>query len=108
MGKAVVSTSIGAEGLEVTQGENILITDQPTEFANYVIILMSDTHFRNRIGSNGRQLVKKKYDWRPIVSSLLEALRNRLPGGRGAKEFISRYTKMATPSPISLKKQASL
>lgn len=65
-GKAVVSTSVGCEGLEVTPGENILIGDSPNEFANQVVNLLKDEKLRMELGANARKLVVEKYSWKKI------------------------------------------
>ncbi len=62
-GKAVVSTSVGCEGLEVTPGENILIGDSSLEFSNQVVNLLKDERLRTKLGANGRKLVVEKYSW---------------------------------------------
>lgn len=61
-GRPVVSTSIGAEGLEVTNGENILIADDPEGFAARCVELLQNPEKKKRIASNAYQLVKEKYD----------------------------------------------
>lgn len=66
MGKAVVSTSIGCDGLEAVEGANILIRDDPQEFANAVIRVLSDDTLRRRIGVEGRRTVERSYDWNAI------------------------------------------
>jgi glycosyltransferase involved in cell wall biosynthesis len=63
MGKAVVSTSVGAEGLAVTHGHNIAIADEPEAFARQVIELLRDPAGRHALGSAGRQLVESRYSW---------------------------------------------
>ncbi|MYA98740.1 glycosyltransferase [Candidatus Poribacteria bacterium] len=50
MGKAIVSTSVGAEGLDLKDGEEIFIADEPTVFAETVIRLLTDPSLRRRIG----------------------------------------------------------
>jgi polysaccharide biosynthesis protein PslH len=67
MKKPVVSTSIGAEGLEIINGKNILIADQWDEFAEKIIILLENETFAKNIGNNARILVEKLYDWNKIV-----------------------------------------
>jgi glycosyltransferase involved in cell wall biosynthesis len=68
MGKAIVSTSIGCEGIEgVCNGSNILLADDPTEFAHHVIRLMNDRGLRLRLGAAGRQLVSDRYQWSAIA-----------------------------------------
>ena len=63
LGTPVVSTSKGAEGLEVTHGEDILIADEPEEFANGVVRLLEDRDLRARLSINGRRLVEETYSW---------------------------------------------
>lgn len=65
-GKAVVSTSVGCEGLEVTPGQDILIGDCPSEFANQVINLLKDEGLRMKLGASARKLVMEKYSWKEI------------------------------------------
>ena len=70
MGKAIVSTSVGAEGLDLKDGEEIFIADEPVAFADAVIRLLTDTPLRRRIGQNGRARVEQDYDWRRIGEKL--------------------------------------
>jgi glycosyltransferase involved in cell wall biosynthesis len=70
MGKAVVSTPLGAEGLEITDGEHVLIADEPSEFATKVIELLRDQGLREKLGRNGRRLVESRYDWSAIAPTL--------------------------------------
>lgn len=71
MGKAVVSTTVGAEGLALQNGEEIMIADDPTNFAHAVIQLLTDPALRKKIGENGRKRVEQDYDWRNIGNQLL-------------------------------------
>ena len=70
MGKAIVSTSVGAEGLDLKDGEEIFIADEPTGFAEAVTRLLTDASLRRRIGENGRARVERDYDWRSIGEKL--------------------------------------
>jgi glycosyltransferase involved in cell wall biosynthesis len=74
LGKPVVSTSIGAKGLDVTKGVNIIIADTPEEFANSVITLMKDKQLRQEIGKNARYLIIHKYSWEKLTDMLNVAL----------------------------------
>lgn len=74
MGKAVVSTSIGAEGLPVEQGKNILLADAPVEFAHQVVRLLNDSSERSRLGSAARLLVEQNYSWSAITAQFEAAL----------------------------------
>lgn len=66
LGTPVVSTTKGAEGLAVTAEENILIADQPEDFARQVVRLSGDAELRRRLSTNGRRLVEQRYSWKMI------------------------------------------
>ncbi|MBF0483975.1 MAG: glycosyltransferase [Candidatus Omnitrophica bacterium] len=73
MEKAVVSTSIGAEGIAYTKGKDIMIADTPEVFANTIRSLLSDTAKQKFLGKNGRELVCSQYDW-SIVGKKLNSI----------------------------------
>ncbi len=75
LGTPVVSTSKGAEGLEATPGEDILIADEPTAFAEAVLRLLDDRALRARLATNGRKLVESQYGWEGIGERLDQLLR---------------------------------
>jgi glycosyltransferase involved in cell wall biosynthesis len=66
LSKAVVSTSVGAEGIEYTENENIIIADNPQHFAHKVCELLSDVQRAVNLGTNARQLITDKYDSRIV------------------------------------------
>jgi sugar transferase (PEP-CTERM/EpsH1 system associated) len=70
MGTPVIATSTGAEGIEVTPGEDILIADEPADFAQQVIGLLNDAPLRQRLAQRGRQLMEAQYDWTSIAPRL--------------------------------------
>ena len=70
LGTPVVSTSVGCEGLEVKNKHNILIANNPVDFANKVIGLLTSATLWTEISQNGRDLVEKKYDWRRLAMVL--------------------------------------
>lgn len=72
LGRPVVSTTLGCEGLAVTHGENILIADTPADFAAQTIRLMNDEELKRRLILNGRRLVETTYDWEVIAQQLLQ------------------------------------
>jgi polysaccharide biosynthesis protein PslH len=74
MSKAVVSTSVGAEGLPVRSGDNILLADTPNDFADAVISLLRNREERKRLGASARTLVEEKYSWRKVSESFLRTL----------------------------------
>lgn len=66
MGKAIVSTSIGCEGLAAVDGHNILIRDDPDGFAAAVREVLANAPLRASLGANARQTVEQTYAW-PII-----------------------------------------
>jgi polysaccharide biosynthesis protein PslH len=70
MGKAVVSTSVGCEGLAARDGENILIRDDPAAFADAVVAVLQDEDLRRRLGAGARVTATTVYDWEVIGRSL--------------------------------------
>lgn len=91
MGKAIVSTSVGCEGIDVTDGENILVGDTPHEFAEKVMLAHTNEELRSRIQKNARTFVKK-YDWDNLCqiqeeayrkAAELHAVNERAVGGKG-------------------------
>jgi glycosyltransferase involved in cell wall biosynthesis len=61
--RAVVSTSLGAEGLESRHGRNILLADDPADFADAVSKLLESAELRTRIAAAGRVLYEENYTW---------------------------------------------
>jgi glycosyltransferase involved in cell wall biosynthesis len=82
MGKAVVSTTVGAEGLPVKNGRDILIADEPAAFAASVVRLLCDPAEAHRIGREARLLVESNYSWEAVAETF-EPILNRL-ATRGA------------------------
>jgi glycosyltransferase involved in cell wall biosynthesis len=67
MGKAVVSTAIGAEGLPLVDGEHFLQADEPAAFARSVVALLKDAARRRVLGAGGRRLVEERYSWPQVA-----------------------------------------
>jgi glycosyltransferase involved in cell wall biosynthesis len=78
MGKAVVSTSIGCEGLAAEDGRNILVRDDPESFARAVCDVLRDPALRRQLGAEGRRTVEQRYSWEQI-GELLTSLYTTLP-----------------------------
>jgi glycosyltransferase involved in cell wall biosynthesis len=68
-GLPIVSTSVGAEGIDVVPGENILIADQSEEFADGLRRVLQDRALSGRIATNGRSTVEARYDWRRVYEA---------------------------------------
>jgi polysaccharide biosynthesis protein PslH len=84
MGKAVVSTSIGCEGLDAVDGENILIRDDPGEFAAAVRTVLADGLLRERLGRAGRRTVEESYSWEVIGRAMIEEYRALIEPASGS------------------------
>jgi len=67
MGKAIVSTPVGAEGLPVTHGRDILLDAEPEGFARYLLELLRDDGRRRELGEAGRRLVTEKFTWDAVA-----------------------------------------
>ena len=72
LGTPVVATSKGAEGLEVVDGEHLLIADDPAAFAAATLRLLREPVLRARLATNARRLVEERYDWSHIGASFVE------------------------------------
>lgn len=77
-GKTVVTTTMGAAGIDYTDGENLLIADTPDDFARQIKRLLSDTTYSHRVGEAAARLVAERYDRRRLASRLMEFYNERL------------------------------
>ena len=71
-GVPVVSTRLGAEGLDVRDGENILMTDGPGQMAKAVIRIVDDHELQTRLIDGGHDIVSKRYDWSTLGAKLID------------------------------------
>jgi sugar transferase (PEP-CTERM/EpsH1 system associated) len=74
MSKPVVSTTVGAEGLPVTSGRDIVIADGAAPFADAVVRMIRDAEMRERIATEARRVVVERYDWAAVATDFDEAL----------------------------------
>ncbi len=72
LGRPVVSTTIGCEGLDVVDGEHLLIADTPEQFAEKTLRLLRDRQLYQHIAANGRRLVESRYGWDKIAERLMD------------------------------------
>jgi len=70
MGKAIVTTRVGAEGLDVENERHVVIADDPKNFALQISRLFENPSFGEYLGKNARQLVEDKYSWEIIGKKL--------------------------------------
>jgi glycosyltransferase involved in cell wall biosynthesis len=67
MARPVVSTTVGAEGLELEGGRHLLLADSPSEFTKAILELLGNPEHRSALGKAGRALVEETYDWKCIA-----------------------------------------
>jgi len=70
MSRAVVTTSIANEGIGAVPGQDLIVADEPVEFARRVVELLRDPNQRQHIGQNGWRFVEEKFSWRSIIERL--------------------------------------
>lgn len=76
----VVATSKGAEGLDVIDGEHLLVGDTPEAFAVAVLRVMKDRALRKRLSRNARSLVERQYDWEMIGAQFVALVEETAKG----------------------------
>jgi glycosyltransferase involved in cell wall biosynthesis len=81
--RPVISTTIGAEGIDARPGKEIVIADVPVSFAEQVVRLLDDADAADRLGRAGRALVEHRYSWPSIVEDLDPTYRSIAEGHVG-------------------------
>ncbi len=81
MGKAIVSTTRGVEGIELVPNRDAVLADSPDSFARAVAELLRDPDRRRALGASARKLAEHKYDWRVILPKLDEVYEKVTSGG---------------------------
>jgi sugar transferase (PEP-CTERM/EpsH1 system associated) len=101
MGKAIVSTTVGAEGLPLEHGKHLVLADTPEDFARQVLKLVEDPALRARLGRAGRELVQTRYSWARVAKEL-EALCHevRHEGCRNADTALNNHNVITGGSEI--------
>jgi glycosyltransferase involved in cell wall biosynthesis len=69
-GEAIVTTTVGLEGIEAEPGKEVLVADSPGEFAEAVISLLEKFELRKEIAQSGRKLVERSYDWQVVLQDM--------------------------------------
>jgi polysaccharide biosynthesis protein PslH len=93
MGKAVVSTAVGAEGLPVRDGQHLVLADDPASFASAVVRLMRRLDDRRALEAAAHALVTERYDWSAVAGELERAL-------IGFARRPQEETALGEPSPV--------
>jgi glycosyltransferase involved in cell wall biosynthesis len=90
MGKATVSTTVGAEGLDVEHGRDILLEDSPTDFARAIVTLLQEDDVRRRFEA-AAAATARNYDWSVITERLVDVLRRTIAAAdRAGASAVSR------------------
>jgi len=84
-GKAIVSTSIGIEGIEGEDRKHFLIADCAETFSSGVVSLLGDRYLRERLGAGAREQAMEKYDWRGIFYAISRIYGDAQAHATGAK-----------------------
>jgi len=79
MEKCIISTSLGAEGINYTNSENILIANDRDEFYNSIAHCIADEEFCRKIGLNARRLVEQQHDVNVVTNKLVNLYHTLLP-----------------------------
>ncbi len=96
MGKAVVTTTIGREGLNLVMGREIVVANRAETFASAVCDLLRDTDRRAKLGRAGRVAVEARYDWRFILPRLELVYREAVQAHK-RKASPEKYTTVNIP-----------
>jgi glycosyltransferase involved in cell wall biosynthesis len=80
MGKCVISTTVGAEGIHCTNGEDILLADSAAAFAEAIDRVIMDPQLAARIGGHGRRLVEREHTNAHTIHELVALYSSLLPG----------------------------
>ena len=73
MGKPIVSTTLGCEGIHATQGRDIVLADSADEFAQSVLELLENETRRDRLGRAARAFVEHQFGWQTVTAPLARA-----------------------------------
>ncbi len=68
MEKPTISTTIGAEGLDINNGEDLLLADTPGDFANAVIRVLKEPALAHQLGAKGAKTVRERYGWNKVAA----------------------------------------
>jgi sugar transferase (PEP-CTERM/EpsH1 system associated) len=87
MAKPVISTTIGAEGLAVRNGEDLLIADAPQAFAQAVVAVLQEKTFAEKLGQTAREVVCEQFGWNRVAAAfgqICERTQRKLQAAKAA------------------------
>lgn len=94
MGIPVVATRLGADGLQATRGRDLLVADDPADFATHVTRLLADEGLRAAVGAAGRRYVEQNHRW----ASAAQRLENVYLTAPNRKPLTRELNSFATPT----------
>jgi GT2 family glycosyltransferase/glycosyltransferase involved in cell wall biosynthesis len=99
LGRPVVSSRLGCEGLVLTEGEDLLIADEPGAMARRILDLLSDRELWRSMVKSARQTVVSHYDWSLVAGQLLEAYAHLRPAidNSGASPLRQQWSSALPP-----------
>ena len=78
LGKAIITTSTGIEGIECNFGSDVLVADSPEQFADAVNKCLADKEIKKQLGQNARNFVEQNYDIKKTAEELMEFYKDRI------------------------------
>ena len=78
VGKTVITTTVGAQGIDYTDGENLLIANTPQEFAQQIKRCLDDDDFCHRVGAAAERLIAEQYNEGKLADKLLKFYNERI------------------------------
>jgi glycosyltransferase involved in cell wall biosynthesis len=81
-GLPIVSTTIGAEGIDTVPGQNILIADEAESFAQAVSSLITDRNLAESLSLSGRAWVEERYNWQSEYRKIGDIYQSLLDNSR--------------------------
>jgi glycosyltransferase involved in cell wall biosynthesis len=75
MGLPVISTAVGAEGLPLTDGRDIVLRDDAESFAAAVVTMLGEGAYRETVARAGQQLVRERFGWSGVAEAFLAECR---------------------------------
>ena len=100
-GRAVVSTAVGCQGLDLQDEADLMIREVGPEFAEAVVRLLRDENLRLRIASNARRTAELRFGWNGIAATALRSLRDA--GGACRGNLVLRIALLRWPETCSLR-----
>jgi glycosyltransferase involved in cell wall biosynthesis len=82
MGKPVISTTVGAEGLPIRDNTEILLADTPASFAQAVVRVLTDEELAKELGLNAKRLVCENFGWERVSASFARICENTISRSR--------------------------